>query len=66
MNRTPTVDTHSPWYEAFSLAQAAEAARWLPVAAILPAGSAPEAAASLPDGADDQWATEALFDYYNG
>ena len=65
MNRTPTVDTHSPWYEAFSRAQAAETTRWLSSAAIRPATSAPQAP-SQPEGADDQWATEALFDYYNG
>jgi hypothetical protein len=65
MNRTPTADTHSPWYEAFSPAQNAEATHRLPGAAILPAGSEPEAAPSQSDGADDQWATEALFDYYN-
>ena len=66
MNRTPTADTHSPWYEAFSLAQEPHAARWLPGTAFPGPALAAEAPASPADGGDDQWATEALFDYYNG
>ena len=64
MKHAPTADTQSPWYEAFTPAEAMPAPRWLPgPEAPAPADQAPQRAAS---NADDQWATEALFDYYNG
>jgi hypothetical protein len=53
-------DTRSPWYEAFTppAAPAVPAVVWV----IAPAAPAAEAA----EAPDEAWATEALFDYYNG
>ena len=64
MNRTPTVDTQSPWYETFTQAQAAPGLRWLPNSSAAPAPTI-HAAPGQPEAADDQWVTEALFDCYN-
>ena len=64
MNGTPTADTHSPWFEAFSPAQEPHATHWLPGTAF-PAPQA-EAGPSPAQRADDRWATEALFECYNG
>jgi hypothetical protein len=72
MNRTPAIDTRSPWYEAFAPA-AGPSTRWL-AATRFPALAAEQAvgggaetppAAEKQQAADEQWVTAALFDCYN-
>ncbi len=63
MTNTPTADTHSPWYEAFTPANGAQGTRWLPTSTF-PAPAV--AAQSAADDAEDQSATDALFECYNG
>jgi hypothetical protein len=64
MNPNPDADTRSPWYETFAATAEAAEPRWLP-GTQFPAP--PEAAEqAVAGGAEEQWATEALFDYYNG
>jgi hypothetical protein len=64
MNRNPAADTRTPWHEAADSSQS-PAPRWLPGTA-LPAPAASTDAGSSPAKApEDNWATEALFDYYN-
>ena len=64
MNTAPDADTRSPWYEAFTPEEDMPEMVWLP-GTQFPA-SADEAEAATGGGAEDQWATEALFDCYNG
>ena len=70
MKHTPTADTRSPWYEAFAPAVDAAGTQWLR-GTKFPAAPA-EAEAATGGGAEtrpaqeEAWATEALFDYYNG
>jgi hypothetical protein len=67
MPHTPVADTRSPWYEAFAPAAEAPETRWLPKTQFrAPAEVEAEAASAVNGGAEEQWATEALFDYYNG
>ena len=61
MNPITDTDTHSPWYEAFTQDDAPETF-WLAGTQV----SALEAEAAVGGGAEEQWATEALFDCYNG
>jgi hypothetical protein len=53
-------DTDSPWYEAYT------APRRVPPAAWLASGAEEAPPAEEPAPADDQSATDAIFDYYNG
>jgi hypothetical protein len=64
MKHTPVIDTQSPWYEAFTPASSGTAARWQ--AGTERQAPAAEPARPQPANPEDQWATEALFDYYNG
>jgi hypothetical protein len=62
MRLEKTADTRSPWYEAFTLeAPAGVAAMW-----VVTSSETPAAAEPVEGAADEDWATEALFDYYNG
>ena len=54
-NTFADADTRSPWYEAFA------PARWV-VASEPQASPEPPAASGTPD---EDWAVEAIFDYYN-
>jgi hypothetical protein len=53
-----TTDTRSPWYEAFT-------PQTIPSAWIAAAPEAAAPAAGPQDQPEADWATEALFDYYN-
>ena len=62
MNETPTVDTQSPWYEAFTPAPELAARR-------VPGTTFPAPATAAPakrQAAEDTSATDALFECYNG
>ncbi len=51
-------DLRSPWYEAFT--------PWMKVPAPWAVASEAESPAPAePDPADEEWTTEAIFDYYN-
>jgi hypothetical protein len=69
MEHAPNADTRSPWYEAFAEDNATVISRWLP-GTQFPAPADEAAATAVGGGAeastDDQWATDALFDCYNG
>jgi len=56
MSPTTDADTRSPWYETFTPAM------WV-VAAEAEEPPAPSSTDS--EKADEEWATEAIFDYYN-
>lgn len=61
MRPNPTTDTRSPWYEAFTpqARPKGQPAMWVMRPAEQPEAPAP---AQAPE---TEWATEALFDYYN-
>lgn len=59
MTPNPANDSRSPWYEPFL----PEMQRPAPVWFLAEGGDEPAEPAVEP--ADDDWATEALFDYYN-
>ena len=61
MNGTPTADTQSPWYEAFAPGQDTPEPRWLP-GTEFPQKTAPRETQPT----EDKWATDALFECYNG
>jgi hypothetical protein len=65
MNPTPDADTRSPWYEAFAAVAARPEPRWLP-GTQFPSPEAAPANPARPAEAEERWATEALFDCYNG
>ena len=65
MRPNSTTDTRSPWYEAFTpqARPKGRAAMWILSPAERPRPEAPGEAPSAAPESD--WATEALFDYYN-
>ena len=65
MNTTPEPDTRSPWYEAFAATAAEPEPRWLPGTRFPAPEAAPPKPAAGAQG-EEQWATQALFDCYNG
>jgi hypothetical protein len=54
MNQPTDADTRSPWYETFT-----------PQAAAAWVMAQPEAAPEAEQQPEAEWATEAMFDYYN-
>jgi hypothetical protein len=57
-----TTSAYSQWLEAMARAERGMAAFWHPGETDEP----PEAEAPEAERADEDWATKALFDYYNG
>jgi hypothetical protein len=63
MNGTPTADTQSPWYEPFAPDQDSPDTPWLP-GTEFPTRTA--AARRKAEATEENWATDALFECYNG
>jgi hypothetical protein len=64
MNRNPAADTRTPWREAAAPSQT-PAPRWLPGTALSAPAANADAVSRPAEAPEDNWATEALFDYYN-
>jgi len=66
MHTSPEADHRSPWYEPFARAAEQPATRWLAGTKVSAPPPHADAEHAVGGGGDDQWATEALFDCYNG
>jgi len=64
MNRNPAANTRTHWHEAAAPSQT-PAPRWLPGTALPAPAANADAAPRSAEAPEDNWATEALFDYYN-
>lgn len=66
MPTSPEADNRSPWYEPFARAAEPPPTRWLAGTKVTAPAADEVAEHAVGGGSEDQWATEALFDCYNG